>query len=114
MRSQKYLLENFLKGKSNCVAYECARKLAKNEWEAPIVAFYGKPGNGKTHLAHAVGNALQEKGVKVAYLEKLKLLPDGNKEEKKSKKRFLEEYFKEILKTDVIIIEHLDWILGEL
>lgn len=114
MKKKNYLLENFVQGESNRVAYECAKKLARDEWEAPMVAFYGNPGNGKTHLAHAVGNALQENGVKVAYVEKLKLLPYAGRMKKKSKKAFLEEYYKEILSADVIIIEHLDWVLQEL
>nr|WP_243699888.1 chromosomal replication initiator protein DnaA [Lysobacter sp. N42] len=63
--------ENFVEGKSNQLARAAASQVAEKPGEAYNPLFiYGGTGLGKTHLLHAVGNAILEKkpDAKVYYL----------------------------------------------
>jgi len=67
-----YTFENFVEGKSNQLARAAARQVADNPGGAYNPLFlYGGTGLGKTHLLHAVGNAIKERkqDAKVIYKE---------------------------------------------
>lgn len=66
-----YQFDNFVQGKSNQMAFAAAQQVAENPGQSAYnpLLFYGGTGLGKTHLLHAVGNALKAGGArKVMYL----------------------------------------------
>ncbi len=74
-----YTFDNFVEGKSNQLALAAARQVAENPGDSYNPLFlYGGVGLGKTHLMHAVGNALQQSkpGAKVVYLHSERFVAD--------------------------------------
>ncbi len=74
-----YTFDNFVEGKSNQLALAAARQVAENPGEAYNPLFlYGGVGLGKTHLMHAVGNALKQQNpeAKVVYLHSERFVAD--------------------------------------
>ncbi len=69
--SRDFTFESFVEGKSNELARAAARQVADNAGRSynPLL-LYGGVGLGKTHLMHAVGNALLQKNpnAKILYL----------------------------------------------
>ncbi len=66
-----YTFQSFVEGKSNQLALAAARQIAENPGHSYNPLFlYGGVGLGKTHLMHAVGNALREENphAKIVYL----------------------------------------------
>lgn len=66
---RRYSFGNFVRGEGNDLAVGCARAVAESPGAAlnPLYVHGGR-GVGKTHLLHALGNALEERGRRVAYL----------------------------------------------
>jgi chromosomal replication initiator protein len=68
---ENYTFDSFVEGKSNQLALAAARQVAENPGHSYNPLFlYGGVGLGKTHLMHAVGNALKQQNpmARVAYL----------------------------------------------
>ena len=76
---ENYTFDNFVEGKSNQLALAAAQQVAENPGDSynPLV-LYGGVGLGKTHLMHAVGNALkaQNPQAKVVYLHSERFVAD--------------------------------------
>ncbi len=75
----KFSFENFVEGKSNQLARAAAQQVAENPGHAYNPFFiYGGVGLGKTHLMHAIGNAIQRRNpqAKVAYLNSERFVAD--------------------------------------
>jgi chromosomal replication initiator protein len=75
----KMIFENFVEGNSNQLARAAAMQVADNPGHAYNPLFiYGGVGLGKTHLMHAIGNAIQEKtpGAKILYLHSERFVND--------------------------------------
>jgi len=61
--NQKYTIENFVVGLTNNLAFAAAQAVIQNPGVAYNPLFiYGPSGVGKTHLMHAIGNSLYQKG----------------------------------------------------
>ncbi|MEH6635103.1 MAG: chromosomal replication initiator protein DnaA [Halioglobus sp.] len=76
---ENYTFDNFVEGKSNQLALAAARQVAENPGDSYNPLFlYGGVGLGKTHLMHAVGNALKEHNpqAKVVYLHSERFVAD--------------------------------------
>ena len=76
---ENYTFDNFVEGKSNQLALAASRQVAENPGDSYNPLFlYGGVGLGKTHLMHAVGNALKERnpGAKVVYLHSERFVAD--------------------------------------
>jgi len=74
-----YTFDNFVEGKSNQLALAAARQVAENPGDSYNPLFlYGGVGLGKTHLMHAVGNALKAHNpqAKVVYLHSERFVAD--------------------------------------
>ncbi|WP_394349403.1 chromosomal replication initiator protein DnaA [Pseudohalioglobus sediminis] len=74
-----YTFDNFVEGKSNQLALAAARQVAENPGDSYNPLFlYGGVGLGKTHLMHAVGNALkaQKPDAKIVYLHSERFVAD--------------------------------------
>jgi chromosomal replication initiator protein len=76
---ENYTFDSFVEGKSNQLALAAARQVAENPGTSYNPLFlYGGVGLGKTHLMHAVGNALkaQNPEAKVVYLHSERFVAD--------------------------------------
>ena len=76
---ENYTFDSFVEGKSNQLALAAARQVAENPGNSYNPLFlYGGVGLGKTHLMHAVGNALkaQNPEAKVVYLHSERFVAD--------------------------------------
>ena len=77
--NESFTFEQFVQGKSNQLAMAAAQQVAENPGDAYNPLFiYGGVGLGKTHLMHAVGNALRQKNpdAKVVYLHSERFVAD--------------------------------------
>jgi len=76
---ENYTFDNFIEGKSNQLALAAAKQVAQNPGDSYNPLFlYGGVGLGKTHLMHAVGNALKLENpqAKVVYLHSERFVAD--------------------------------------
>lgn len=76
---ENYDFSNFVEGKSNQLARAAAMQVVENPGGSYNPLFlYGGVGLGKTHLMHAVGNALKQvkPGAKVVYLHSERFVAD--------------------------------------
>jgi chromosomal replication initiator protein len=76
---ENYTFDNFVEGKSNQLALAASQQVAENPGNSYNPLFlYGGVGLGKTHLMHAVGNALkaQNPEAKVVYLHSERFVAD--------------------------------------
>ena len=76
---ENYTFDNFVEGKSNQLALAAARQVAENPGDSYNPLFlYGGVGLGKTHLMHAVGNALkiEKPNAKIVYLHSERFVAD--------------------------------------
>ncbi len=74
-----FTFENFVEGKANQLAAAAARQVAENPGGSYNPFFiYGGVGLGKTHLMHAIGNAMLQKNPKarVVYLHSERFVAD--------------------------------------
>ncbi|MFN2327470.1 MAG: chromosomal replication initiator protein DnaA [Chromatocurvus sp.] len=74
-----YTFQNFVEGKSNQLALAAAQQVAENPGDAYNPLFlYGGVGLGKTHLMHAVGNALKVNNpeARIVYLHSERFVAD--------------------------------------
>ena len=59
---KNFIFENFVEGKSNHIALAASQQVAQNpSGDYNPLFIYGGVGLGKTHLMHAVGNAILKK-----------------------------------------------------
>ena len=76
---ENYTFDSFVEGKSNQLALAAAQQVAENPGDSYNPLFlYGGVGLGKTHLMHAVGNALavQNPQAKIVYLHSERFVAD--------------------------------------
>ncbi len=76
---ETYRFDNFVEGKSNQLARAAAGQVVENPGGSYNPLFlYGGVGLGKTHLMHAVGNALKQRkpGARVVYLHSERFVAD--------------------------------------
>ena len=76
---ENYTFESFVEGKSNQLALAAAYQVAENPGDSYNPLFlYGGVGLGKTHLMHAVGNALRQQNpdARIVYLHSERFVAD--------------------------------------
>ena len=77
--NHSFTFESFVEGKSNQLALAASRQVADNPGGSYNPLFiYGGVGLGKTHLMHAVGNALRQKkpNARIVYLHSERFVAD--------------------------------------
>lgn len=126
-RYKNATLENFEARKGSDACKMFAEILVKEfeEWKEQALVFWGQVGNGKTHLAAAIANALKSKGCIVIFIKMTELLDlikstfgkdkKGNRVTDYSK----EDIIKALMLCDVLILDDIgaekitDWVEDE-
>lgn len=109
----RYNFENFIAGRSNEFAFAAARSVFEKPAKAYNPLFiYGGVGLGKTHLMHAIGNALHQKdtGLKICYLASNIFLIDMiNSLQHQRMPAFRKKY----RNLDILLIDDIQFIAGK-
>lgn len=118
IRHQNYLVdhytfENFVEGKSNQLALAAAGQVAENPGGSYNPLFlYGGVGLGKTHLMHAVGNALLHRNpeAKVVYLHSERFVADMVKALQLNAINDFKRYYRSV---DALLIDDIQFFAGK-
>jgi chromosomal replication initiator protein len=103
----------FVEGKSNQLAKAAALQVSENRGQAYNPLFiYGNSGLGKTHLMHAIGNALTEKQpkLKIVYLHSEKFVQDMVKALQQNKISHFKDYYRQM---DVLLVDDIQFLAGK-
>ena len=109
----RYVFENFIVGSFNELAYAAALATVKNIGVLYNPLFiYGGVGLGKTHLLHAIGNAVKQQrpNVKISYISTERFTSElvsaiQNRETDRFKERYRQ--------NDVLLIDDIQFISGK-
>ena len=109
-----YNFDTFVEGKSNRMAFAAAQQAAENpgtQGYNPLL-FYGGVGLGKTHLMHAVGNAiLQSKpGARVVYLHSERFVQDMVSA---LRNKTIEQFKRFYRSLDALLIDDIQFFAGK-
>ena len=108
-----FVFDNFVVGKSNQLALAAATQVADNPGGSYNPLFiYGGVGLGKTHLMHAVGNALQQRkaGAKVVYLHSERFVADMVKALQLNAINDFKRYYRSV---DALLIDDIQFFAGK-
>ena len=108
-----YTFDTFVEGKSNQLARAAARQVAENPGGSYNPLFlYGGVGLGKTHLMHAVGNALIEQNpeAKVVYLHSERFVADMVKALQLNAINEFKRYYRSV---DALLIDDIQFFAGK-
>jgi chromosomal replication initiator protein len=111
--SENYTFDTFVEGKSNQLARAAATQVAENTGGAYNPLFlYGGVGLGKTHLMHAVGNALLLKNpdAKVVYLHSERFVADMVKALQLNAINEFKRYYRSV---DALLIDDIQFFAGK-
>ncbi len=109
----KNTFETFVVGNNNNYAYAAAQAVAQAPGKSYNPLFlYGGVGLGKTHLLHAIGQAVvaQKKGARVAYLSSEKFT---NEYIDAIQNNYLVKFRKKYRHTDVLLIDDIQFLAGK-
>lgn len=104
---EEYTFDNFVEGKSNQLALAAAQQVAENPGGVYNPLFvYGGTGLGKTHLLHAVGNAIMahKKDAKVFYMRAERFVQDMVNALKNGELDELKRYYRSV---DALLIDDI-------
>ncbi|KEY91459.1 chromosomal replication initiator protein DnaA [Candidatus Photodesmus blepharus] len=105
----KHKFNNFVEGKSNQLGLAAARQVSDNPGAAYNPLFlYGGTGLGKTHLLHAVGNAIvdNELNAKVVYMHSERFVQDMVKA---LQNNAIEEFKRYYRSVDALLIDDIQF-----
>jgi chromosomal replication initiator protein len=105
----KHKFNNFVEGKSNQLGLAAARQVADNPGAAYNPLFlYGGTGLGKTHLLHAVGNAIVDNNpnAKVIYMHSERFVQDMVKA---LQNNAIEEFKRYYRSVDALLIDDIQF-----
>lgn len=111
--NQNFNFKTFVEGKSNQLGLAAARQVAENPGGAYNPLFiYGGVGLGKTHLMHAVGNALLEKNpnAKLVYLHSERFVADMVKALQLNAINDFKRYYRSV---DALLIDDIQFFAGK-
>ncbi len=110
---ENYTFDNFVEGKSNQLALAAAGQVAENPGGSYNPLFlYGGVGLGKTHLMHAVGNALLRSNpeAKVVYLHSERFVADMVKALQLNAISDFKRYYRSV---DALLIDDIQFFAGK-
>lgn len=111
--NKNFTFTSFVEGKSNQLGLAAARQIADNPGGSYNPLFiYGGVGLGKTHLMHAVGNALVEKNpnAKVVYLHSERFVADMVKALQLNAINDFKRYYRSV---DALLIDDIQFFAGK-
>ncbi|MCL6268558.1 chromosomal replication initiator protein DnaA [Sansalvadorimonas sp. 2012CJ34-2] len=111
--NRTFIFDSFVEGKSNQLALAAARQVAENPGAAYNPLFlYGGVGLGKTHLMHAVGNALarQNADAKIVYLHSERFVADMVKAIQLNAFNDFKRYYRSV---DALLIDDIQFFAGK-
>lgn len=111
--NESFIFDNFVEGKSNQLALAASRQVASNPGVSYNPLFlYGGVGLGKTHLMHAVGNAIakQKKDAKVVYLHSERFVADMVKALRNNQIDDFKRYYRSV---DALLIDDIQFFAGK-
>ncbi len=109
----KFTFDNYVEGKSNQLAKAAAAQVAENPGGAYNPLFlYGGVGLGKTHLMHAIGNAIcqHRKNAKVVYLHSERFVADMVKAIQNNAINEFKNYYRNV---DALLIDDIQFFAGK-
>lgn len=107
----RYRFDNFVVGSANRLAHAACQAVAENPARAynPLFVYSGV-GLGKTHMLHAIGNAVVERGKQVLYVSSEEFTNDlVHAIRTKTTPAFREKY----RQVDVLLIDDIQFIAGK-
>lgn len=109
--ASKYRFDNFVVGPNNRLAHAASLAVAEHPARAYNPLFlYGGVGLGKTHILHAIGNAVLQQGLQVLYVSSEEFTNDlVNAIRTKATAAFREKY----RQVDVLLIDDIQFISGK-
>ncbi|MCX7087420.1 MAG: chromosomal replication initiator protein DnaA [Methylococcales bacterium] len=111
--NRAFTFENFVEGKSNQLAKAASIQVSENMGKAynPLL-IYGGSGLGKTHMMHAIGNAILEKkpSANVIYLHSEKFVQDMVKALQQNSINTFKEYYRGV---DALLIDDIQFFAGK-
>ena len=111
--NRSFIFDSFVEGKSNQLALAAARQVAENPGTAYNPLFlYGGVGLGKTHLMHAVGNALAKHNpdAKIVYLHSERFVADMVKALQLNAINDFKRYYRSV---DALLIDDIQFFAGK-
>lgn len=105
--------ENFVAGKSNEMARAAAQQVADNPGKGYNPLFiYGGVGLGKTHLMHAVGNAMlvRNPGAKIVYLQSERFVNEMIRAVQTNTMNEFKRYYRSV---DALLIDDIQFFVGK-
>ncbi len=112
----KYTFENFVVGPSNQFVVAAAKSVAENPGASFNPLFiYGGVGLGKTHLLHAIGNAITEKKpeLTVVYVTIEKFMNELIESIQNNKRGANIDFRAKYRNADVLIVDDIQFIIGK-
>lgn len=111
--NRAFTFDNFVEGKSNQLARAASMQVSENMGKAynPLL-IYGSSGLGKTHMMHAIGNAILEKNpsANVVYLHSEKFVQDMVKALQQNSINTFKEYYRGV---DALLIDDIQFFAGK-
>ncbi len=111
--NKAFTFENFVEGKSNQLAKAASIQVSENIGKAynPLL-IYGCSGLGKTHLMHAIGNAVLQKNptATIVYLHSEKFVQDMVRALQQNAINAFKEFYRGV---DVLLIDDIQFFAGK-
>lgn len=111
--NKAFTFESFVEGKSNQLARAASVTVADNVGKVYNPLFiYGASGLGKTHLMHAIGNAVLQKkpDANIVYLHSEKFVQDMVKALQQNSINYFKDYYRNI---DVLLMDDIQFLAGK-
>lgn len=111
--NKTFTFDSFIEGKSNQLARAASIQVSKNIGKAYNPLFlYGSSGLGKTHLMHAIGNAVieQNPAANIVYLHSEKFVQDMVHAFQHNSINAFKDYYRSV---DILLIDDIQFLAGK-